>query len=194
MRYTLTAATVTEVLEILSNFSGFTFLKDMCNRNGGEAGQDLYQDLFLIIADYPPSKILDIFNRGEMQYFCSGIIINQTHSNTSPFYKQYKKPLPVDDLSNILDGGNIEKNIMLDDIERALSKLGWYEQEIFKMYFYERKSLRAITREIKVPHTSIHITVQDTIAKIKKELGIPPSKTNLSIGCSHSPHLKPSYT
>ena len=185
MNYKLTASTISEVLNYIAYYSGFTFVKDMCARNGQENGGDLYSDLFLIINDYPPSKILNIFNAGQMQYWISGVILNQTHSNTSPFFKNYKKALPVDENFEMVEWGAIENSIKLDEIDKAINKLSWYDREVFRMYFYERKSYRAIQKETKIHYTAIGKTLRQTIADVKRELGIPPSKPNLKEGCNH---------
>jgi DNA-directed RNA polymerase specialized sigma24 family protein len=185
MNYNLTASTISQVLNYIAYYSGFTFVKEMCERNGQLDGGDLYQDLFLIVADYPPSKILNIFNAGQMQYWLSGVIINQTHSSTSPFFKNYKKALPIDEWAAEVEWGDIEKDIQLSEIEKALSKLDWYDREVFKMYFYERKSYRAIQKETKIHYTAIGKTVRQTIENIKRDLAIPLSKPNLKQGCNH---------
>lgn len=52
---------------------------------------DLEQEVYMILLDYDKDKIIEMYNKKQLNYFCVGIIRRQYNSKTSPFYKKYKK-------------------------------------------------------------------------------------------------------
>ena len=52
---------------------------------------DLCQEVYCIILDYPPDKIVDLWETGCMPFFLVRIITNQLRSSTSRFYYVYKR-------------------------------------------------------------------------------------------------------
>lgn len=53
--------------------------------------EDFYQDLVVILLDYPNEKLQDAHNNNKMNALISAICLRQLFSRTSPFYKSYKK-------------------------------------------------------------------------------------------------------
>lgn len=54
---------------------------------------DLVQDIYVILLEYDQTLLQELVNKKQIKFFISRIITNQYCSKTSPFYKQYKKPL-----------------------------------------------------------------------------------------------------
>ena len=52
---------------------------------------DLEQEIYMILLDYNKDKIIDMYNKKQLNYFCVGIIRRLYNSKNSPFYKKYKK-------------------------------------------------------------------------------------------------------
>lgn len=52
---------------------------------------DFVQEIYMILLEYDKDKIIELYNKKQLRYFIVGIISRQYHSNTSPFYKKYKK-------------------------------------------------------------------------------------------------------
>ena len=52
---------------------------------------DLIQEIYLILLQYSPEAIQNIWDKGEMDYFISKLITNNYNSKTSRFYYKYKK-------------------------------------------------------------------------------------------------------
>ena len=52
---------------------------------------DFFQDLVIILLEYENEKLLDAHINNHMNALVSRIIINQLWSNTSPYYKTYKR-------------------------------------------------------------------------------------------------------
>lgn len=52
--------------------------------------KDLAQDIYIVLMEKPASVILELYDKGELNYYLCGIITNQLVSKTSPYYKTYK--------------------------------------------------------------------------------------------------------
>lgn len=52
---------------------------------------DLEQEIYMILLDYKKDKIIDMYNKKQLNFFIVGVIKRQYNSKTSPFYKKYKK-------------------------------------------------------------------------------------------------------
>lgn len=52
---------------------------------------DLEQEIYCILLDYNQDKIIEMYHKKQLNYFCVGIIRRQYNSKNSPFYKKYKK-------------------------------------------------------------------------------------------------------
>lgn len=61
---------------------------------------DLVQEIYLILLEYNQTKLQKIYDNGQLNFFLTRIIKNQWCSNTSPFYKKYRK------FYDLIDGNN----------------------------------------------------------------------------------------
>lgn len=53
--------------------------------------KDLSQMVYLILLEYDESKLRDLWDHGQMNFFIARIILNQYRSTNSPFYKLFRK-------------------------------------------------------------------------------------------------------
>ena len=78
---------------------------------GGDI-DDLVQEVYVILLEYKPEKIIELWQNKQLKFFIVGIIKRQYHSKTSPFYKKYKK------YYTIVDGNYVNnENNDMDDVE-----------------------------------------------------------------------------
>lgn len=52
---------------------------------------DLEQEIYMILLNYNKEKIIQMWEKKQLNYFVVGVITRQYNSKTSPFYKKYKK-------------------------------------------------------------------------------------------------------
>lgn len=72
-------------------------------RNAALSG-DFFSDLYLILCDYDNEKLNDAYNNNHLNALITRIIINNLHSNTSQYYRQYRKFLSkTDDIQNLIN-------------------------------------------------------------------------------------------
>ena len=65
-------------------------LNQITNHSQDEDLSDLRQDVYVsLLSD---KKLPGVYERGELLYYLARILMNNIASNTSPFYRIYKKP------------------------------------------------------------------------------------------------------
>lgn len=53
--------------------------------------KDLCQMVYLVLLEYDETKLLDLWENDQINFFLARIIINQYRSSNSPFYKIFRK-------------------------------------------------------------------------------------------------------
>ena len=102
------------VTKILDELERENIVRDICNNMNVSPNDidDLIQEVYVILLEYRAEKIIELYNNKQLKYFLVGILKRQYHSNTSPFYKKYKK------YYTLVDGNYINnENNDMDDVE-----------------------------------------------------------------------------
>ena len=72
-----------------------SIIKQVTNNSKDEDLSDLFQDLlYSLLLD---SKLSGIYERGELNFYLSRIVMNNIASATSPYYRIYKRPVKLND-------------------------------------------------------------------------------------------------
>ena len=53
--------------------------------------KDLAQDIYLQLLQMDTKKLNDLYTKNQLRYWLARIVVNSSHSKTSPYYYQYKK-------------------------------------------------------------------------------------------------------
>ena len=53
--------------------------------------KDLAQMVYLILLEYDETKLQDLWDHGQINFFIARVILNQYRSVNSPFYKLFRK-------------------------------------------------------------------------------------------------------
>lgn len=99
------------VKQILNELENENVVRDICvnMRVSQNDIDDLIQEVYVILLEYKPEKIIDMYEKKQLKYFIVGVLQRQYHSNTSPFYKKYKK------YYTLVDGNYINNDEVNDD-------------------------------------------------------------------------------
>lgn len=99
------------VTKILNELENENVVRDICvnMRVSPNDIDDLIQEVYVILLEYKPEKIVDMYEKKQLKYFIVGVLQRQYHSNTSPFYKKYKK------YYTLVDGNYINNDEVNDD-------------------------------------------------------------------------------
>lgn len=83
----------------------------------------------------------------------------------------YASLVPVEDIVQFIkEEEEIDNTIdVANSITKIMDSLYWYDQEILKMYV-ELGSVRKVSKETGIPHTSIFITIKNIRKCIKQQL------------------------
>lgn len=116
----------------------------------------------------------EIIKSGGAQFYVIRIMLSQWRSTTSPFYRIYRKNFGQIELDSYL-----EKNDVVDEpyepgeiehtaakIKSELSGLSWYERTLFDLYCESGVTVSSISRETKIPRTSVSLTIN----RVKKHI------------------------
>ena len=144
-------------------------MERICKRVGGQLWEDLRQECVLIVLE--KDNVQDIIDSGGGLYYFTRIALNQSHSNTSGFFKQYKNmySLPEDfDKPDVLEDD--QKEDLFVAIEEAMKKLPNYDRRVFELKAIEGESICKLSRETQIPRNSLSLTYTRAKNFLKQEI------------------------
>ena len=140
---------------------------------GKELWEDLRQEIAVIVLEYDSEKIIELEEKGKQvfKFWIVRICCNQTNSKYGKFGRMYASLVPVEDrVKFIKEEEQIDNSQELaDGISKIIKGLYWYDQEILKMYI-ELGSVRKVSKQTGIPHTSVFITIKKIRKCIKQQL------------------------
>ena len=162
-----------------------------------EAIDDAVQELYLYFLSMNPETLKNIWGKdGQEGIIRYGAVVlrRALTSPRSPFYYKYKKYYThIDSFSynattTITDtdfsgNGNYYKDISnlpneevnyqwtkLEEIDKVLDTLYWYDRKLFQLYYYEGNTLDSLAEKTRISRNSLFTTIDKVRAILKKEL------------------------
>lgn len=72
--------------------------------------KDLSQEVYMILLTYDETRLQDLWENNQMDFFLARIIVNQYRSNNSPFFKVFRKfRLMIDEEIQFMDTDEWDK-------------------------------------------------------------------------------------
>ena len=140
---------------------------------GKDLWEDLRQEIALIVLEYDKDKIAELESKGKQvfKFWIVRICCNQTNSKYGKFGRLYKSLIPVEDVTRFVaeEEEISDDQHIVDNITKKMNDLYWYDREILKMYI-ELGSVRKVSAQTGIPHTSIFITIKNIRKCIKDSL------------------------
>lgn len=149
-----------------------------------ELREDLKQEIFVILCEMEPGKLIDLYKTNKLRFFIVRTIINQIQSSNSPFYYKYRKLkfVPLLDVDIIDHTDSHIKEEMITHCETTIENLKvessthWYNATILEKYI-EFGSLRALSAEmsksnVRIAFTSLAHSVNNAKAEIKRRYAV----------------------
>lgn len=143
---------------------------------------ELYQEVMLVLLEYPEEKILKIYEEKRIKWFVISILVKMCHSTTSPFFKKIRKfsylsqaiesndshpraecepdPVQINELAEIVDMSEKELLNTEDGYEKLLLKLS-----------VEMQSVQKLSQEMNANYLSIWISINNYKKKLKRKYG-----------------------
>ena len=140
---------------------------------GKDLWEDLRQEVAYIVLQYDAEKIAELEAKGKQvfKFWIVRICCNQTNSKYGKFGRLYGSLLPVEDIMKFVKEEEPIDNSqeVADGISKIVEGLYWYDQEILKMYV-DLGSVRKVSKQTGIPHTSIFITIKKIRLCIRQQL------------------------
>jgi DNA-directed RNA polymerase specialized sigma24 family protein len=156
-----------------------------------EAIDDAVQELYLYFMQMNPETLRSIWEKdgqeGIVRY--GAVVLRRAlTSPRSPFYYQYKKyytNLVGVNYKTSVTQNNFHKSIYnlpeekvddyqwtkLEEIDKVLDTLYWYDKKIFELYYYEEgNTLDNLAKKTRISRNSLFTTIDKVRAILKKEL------------------------
>ena len=188
------------MIDIYNEISKLTNrFKKVAARNTNDINEinESVQELMLYFLQMTPKTLKSIWEKdGKTGFIKYGtIILNRSlTSKTSPYYYKYKKYYTHIDnvcfvtnktanLSYSQDNYYNNKSIQnlpekasqdywkkLEQIDKELEKMHWYDEKLFKLYYYEGNTLDSLAAKTKISRNSIFTTIDKVRNILKKTL------------------------
>ena len=140
---------------------------------GKDLWEDLRQEVAVIVLEYDSIKLSELQSKGKQvfKFWIVRICCNQTNSKYGKFGRMYAARVPVEDVMKFVKEEEEIDNSqeVANSIEKIIPSLYWYDQEILKMYI-ELGSVRKVSKQTGIPHTSIFITIKNIRKCILQQL------------------------
>lgn len=165
---------IEEIYAIDSEYRDIFFSKIVGN---DESNMDLFHDIIVYLME-DEEKLYLGYKEGWLKYFFVSIVSNQYNSNTSKFYKLYKRPVNLDmsELEFYYFDNNLEfkekrhkEYLLLKEVLKEVD-FDWIEKEMFRLYYNYGLSLREIERKVGINYNTVYVYIRKCREKIKNKL------------------------
>jgi len=152
-----------------------------------DADDLLHETIEILYTKIDPKKLKRLIKAEKLIFFIVRIMINQFHSNTSPYYYKYKKYYKhvntnyntsilwtehwLNNIPEEEDQIQMKKEfeVMLENIDKQLSKLNWFDAEVFKVYFLYKHSLNTLSAETGINRNTLYNSIKRVKDKLKQD-------------------------
>lgn len=152
------------LIEISTNPKYIGACKTICShRNKIDLHEDLFQHVLIILIEIPSDKLIQLYQANQLQWYFVKLCLNQLQGKRSEFNKLYKSQELKEELSGNEvdeDSYDFDFDIKEECVNKALEQMHWYKRDLFKLY-KECRSYRKLSKETKIPVTSIQLTIKE---------------------------------
>ena len=166
--------------------TGLTFVSEICknvSKGNSYHAQEMTQIIYLSLLEMPEQKIMHLINNNQIKYYIVGMITNQLKSQTSDFYRKYKRNEQSEvefeswhsssyefdydryEQMDIINQFLIEKN---KESTFRMPNGNSYEVELFEMYYKDNLSYGQMAIKTGIPKPSCFKTVSNLKNELKE--------------------------
>ena len=160
--------------EILTEYWNLKEVNDAFSKMQPEELQyDLKAEVFLVLCEMNDEKLIGMYERNELKFYIVRTMLNMIKSDRSSFFKNYRNHIEMDNntISKEMYKLHTEANDIVDELEKNLDNLHWYNKEILKLYALEfKKNAKELSRKTGIPYMSIVRTLHKTKTEMKKNI------------------------
>lgn len=132
-----------------------------------ELQEDLKSEVFLILAELPEQKLIELYEKKYLRFYTVRIMLNILNNPKSSFFKNHRNFVELS-AKEIIE---IEQNDITEKVNQSMEELYWYDAEVLRRYAEEhRKNARSLSRSTGIPYQSIIRTLKETKEQLKSKI------------------------
>ena len=155
---------------------------------------EVVQEFYLYMLQMNPDTLKGIYEKdGEKGLIRYGAVVirRSLQSKNSPYYYKFRKYYTkIDERSSTctyeikengelsnpknlynIPNNEIEFNYMkLEEIDKQLDEMYWYDRELFKLYYYESNTLDSLAKKTGISRNSLFTTIDNVRQLLKDKL------------------------
>lgn len=132
-----------------------------------ELQEDLKSEVFLILAELPEIKLIDLYDKKQLRFYVVRIMLNLVQNNKTPFYKKYRNFVEYSAKEVI----EIVQEDITNKIVESFDELHWYKKELMRLYVHEfNHNAKELSRSTKIPYMSIIRTLNIIKQELKTKI------------------------
>ena len=159
--------------QILADLYNSAKLNDMVQKfNAGGGNEDLKSELFAVLCEKHPDKIVELHNKGQLMYFATGIVQRMIFQKGSKFARMYRSCVYeyTDAMLSAPDeSGWVDKEKALTDLDKGIDSLHWVEQKMLEIW-QEEGDLVSISRKTTIPYRQVKKIISNAKNKLVSEI------------------------
>ena len=157
------------------------FYKGFCNTlvYSKTDKEELYSEFILKVCELDKTRLKDLMDKKEFKYYAVGMIRNLVYNKYSTYNKNNKIFAEItDDLTEEPKEPNYfdtkQSKELLKKVEDYVnigveeSSDAFYHSKVFQIYYKEYNNFRAMSKETKIPISSLHNSLKKTNNNIKQ--------------------------
>lgn len=143
-----------------------------------DLGDELLHDTLLKILEADKEKLQDIFERGKLNNYVSNSIRINARSTNSSFnytlrkYDRLRTDINADYLLVSDDVKNIAMRLESEQLDIFISRLPYFERELFFLYALDGFSYQALSEETGIPIAYLYRTIKAAKNTLRNSLQI----------------------
>jgi hypothetical protein len=132
-----------------------------------ELQDDLKSEVFLILAELPEHKIIDLYNKKQLRFYVVRIMLNLVQNSNNQFFKRYRNFVEY----TAQEVAESYQEDISQKVRLSVDDLHWYKKELLRLYTEEFKcNAKALSRDTGIPYMSIVRTLNITKSELKSKI------------------------
>jgi len=132
-----------------------------------ELQSDLKSEVFLILAELPEQKLIDLYDKKQLRFYVVRIMLNLVQNSNNQFFKRYRNFVEY----TAQEVAESHQEDISQKVRLSVDDLHWYKKELLRLYTEEFKcNAKALSRDTGIPYMSIVRTLNITKSELKSKI------------------------
>tara|TARA_R110000868_G_scaffold158316_4_gene386322 strand:+ start:370 stop:858 length:489 start_codon:yes stop_codon:yes gene_type:complete len=132
-----------------------------------ELQDDLKSEVFLILAELPDEKLINLYDKKELRFYVVRIMLNLVQNSNNQFYKKYRNFVEY----SVNEIAENHQEDLTSKVQSSIQDLHWYKKELLRLYTEEFNcNAKALSRDTGIPYMSIIRTLNITKSELKSKI------------------------